>query len=280
MNYPYLIPGMQGDPASFVASATLVLGSVSKPLDARTLVTVNYASIIPADTVVNYSFRIRPGGEPQLSLNETKLDTTKTILTFYVDGGIAGRSYEVLVGAILASGAVRSDSLTVDVMGDSCVCSPLTVPPYLLGNVSSDGSVLVNTATRFFVSSSFPVNPNVLDRWFDTTTANIYDYVSDGLSTFWELAGGSSGGGGGGAGANIITIQPINPDGTTTLFTMAATSRPVTVTVANTLMVSVDGVWQEPVVDYQAAGNQIEFTQAPSADSRVFIQWFAPPGSA
>ena len=277
--YQYLIPGMQGDPASFVANTTLTLGSLSKPLDARTLVTVNYASIIPVDTLTNYSFRIKPGGEPQLSIEASALDVTKTILTFYVDGGIAGQSYEVLIGAMLLSGAVRSDQLTVDVIGDGCGCHALAVSAYLSGNVSSDGSVIVNTAPRFFVSATFPVNPNVLDRWYDTTTANIYDFVSDGLNTFWELAGGSGGGGGGGGGANIVTIQPIFPDGTTSLFTMTATSRPVTVTIANTLFVSVDGVWQEPVVQYQASGNQLQFTQAPSADAIIFIAWFAPPGS-
>ena len=280
MNYPYLIPGTQADPASFAANATLILGTLDKPLDARTLVTVDYSGIIPTDTLSNYSFRVKPGGEPQLSIDNPTLDVTNTILTFYVDGGIAGRAYEVAVVAILLSGGVRADTLTVNVGGEDCGCCSLPAPVYPTGNVSSDGSVIVNTAPRFFVSATFPVNPRVLDRWYDTTTANIYDFVSDGLNTFWELAGGSGGGGGGGgAGTNIITIQPLSPDGVTSLFTMTSTSRPVTVTTANTLFVSVDGVWQEPVVQYQATGNQLQFTQAPSADSVIFIAWFAPPGT-
>src|SRR4029077_14024883 len=161
-----------------------------------------------------------------------------------VQGGIAGRAYDVEINIRGDQGGVYGFHWDVNVLGDDCGCALVSPPLLTNGVVSGDGSIIVNTAPRFFVSATFPVAPNVLDRCYDTSTGNIYDYVSDGLDTFWELAGGGGGGGGGG-GANIITIQPIFPDGTTTTFTLTSTSRPVTVTVANTLFVSVDGVWQE-----------------------------------
>jgi hypothetical protein len=41
------------------------------------------------------------------------------------------------------------------------------------------------------------------------------------------------------------------------------------------LLVSVDGVWQQPMTQYVATGNQIGFTQAPATDSIVFMLWLA-----
>jgi hypothetical protein len=43
------------------------------------------------------------------------------------------------------------------------------------------------------------------------------------------------------------------------------------------LLVSIDGVIQEPAAQYQASGDTITFLQAPSADAYVFISWFKTP---
>jgi hypothetical protein len=285
MNYPYPIPGTQvgSSRPTYVADSTRRFPVLNKTPEDFVGVTFDFTQLLPVVNVVGCWIKVRPGGEPQLMVGPPVVGMNASvptdIVTAGVEGGIPGRTYDVEINVRGQQGGIYSFHWTVNVTGDDCGCAP--IPTYPLGNgvVSGDGSIIVNTAPRFFVSATFPVAPNVLDRWYDTSSANIYDYVSDGLDTFWELAGQSGGGGGGGSAANIISIQPIFPDGTTTLFTMTATSRPVAVTVANTLMVSVDGVWQEPVADYQAAGNQIQFTQAPHADSRIFIQWFAPPGS-
>ncbi len=44
------------------------------------------------------------------------------------------------------------------------------------------------------------------------------------------------------------------------------------------LLVSLDGVVQEPISSYTAAGAVITFTTAPGADSRIFITWFETAG--
>jgi hypothetical protein len=286
MNYPYPIPGVQTGSSrpTYVADGTRRFPALSRSVDEITDVTVDFTQLSPTVNVVGCWIKVKPGGEPQLVVGPPIVGmTTGTptdIVTFDVQGGIAGRSYDVEINIRGDKGGVYSFHWTVNTLGDDCGCA--LVPAYPVGNgvVSGDGSIIVNTAPRFFVSATFPVAPNVLDRWYDTSTGNLYDYISDGLDTFWELWGGSGGGGGGGgSGANILSILPITPDGVTTIFTLATTTRPVTVTVANTLLVSVDGVWQEPVTQYQAANNQIQFTQAPFADSKVFMLWFAPPGS-
>jgi hypothetical protein len=116
-----------------------------------------------------------------------------------------------------------------------------------------------------------------LDRWYDTATGNIWDYVSSGLSSFWALSDSSGGGGGT---ANILNITPIRPDGVTTTFTLTSVvGQPVTIAGSNTLFVSVDGVWQDATTQYTATNNQITFAQAPGADSVVFMLWFAKPSN-
>lgn len=276
MNYVYPIPGAQGDVASFVANTTLVLGTLDKPLDARTLVTVDYSQLTPTVEIENYSFRVRPGGEPQLRLDASAVDVTLSLLTFYAEGGIAGQAYEIIINAKLANTEVRSDTLMVNVLGgDGCGCMVWPTLSASPGSVSGDGSLIVNTAPRFFVSATTPIGANVLDRWYNSTTGDIYDFVTNGLTSWWEK---STVGGGGGYGAQVVTMNPITPDGVTTTFTLTATDgTTVDIPTANTLLVSVDGVWQEPEVQYAASVDQLAFAQPPLLDSIVFMLWLSPP---
>jgi hypothetical protein len=280
--YQYLIPGMQGDPASFVANTTLTLGSLDKPLDAVTQVLVDYSAIIPAiSSIAGFSFRVKPGGEPQLWITDGQTGTAPS-LAFTVSGGIAGRAYELTVTTKLDTGDIRSDVLTLNVLGDGCDCvarpiaTSLSYPQgYQLNYVSADGSLYINGAPRFFVSATTPVSAQVLDRWYNVVTGDISDLVTNGLTTWWEL---STVGGGGGYGANIVKMNPITPDGVTTLFTLTATdSTLVAIQTSNNLLVSVDGVWQEPVTQFSASSDQIQFTQPPFADSVIFMLWLSPP---
>jgi hypothetical protein len=279
MNYPYPIPGSQTNPAMFIADTTHDLGFFDKvSVDTSTLISVDYSQLVPAVTLANFTLRVTPGGTPNLGISKVTLDATKTLLTFLVSGGIAGRTYDVMVTTILTGGEARSDKLTVNVYGDTFGCTPLPTPPPLNGEVSGDGSVIVNTAPRFFVSGTIPVGANVLDRWYDTANGLLYDYISNGITSLWQEAGsGGGGGGGGGSNVTILSLVPIHPDGTTTVFSLTSVvGRPVTIVGSNTVFVSVDGVWQDPTTQYTAVNNQIAFAQAPSVDSIIFMLWFAP----
>jgi len=267
---------MQGNPASFVANSTLQLGSYNKPLDAATSIFVDYSQLTPPVNLTSYSFKIRPGGSPQLSIFASEWSDTGPSLVFTVYGGIAGRSYQITINGLMSDNEVRSDYLTVNVLGgDDCGCAMVLPPPPTQGAVSGDGSIIVNTAPRFFVSATAPVAPNVLDRWYDSSTGNIFDFVTNGLLSYWEEA---TVGGGGGYGAQVVTISPITPDGITTDFTMTAVDgTDLTIPTSNTLLVSVDGVWQQPDVQFAASGDEIGFAEPPSTDSVVFMLWLSPP---
>jgi hypothetical protein len=272
-SYPYPIPGAQADPNSFVADNTGILGDIDQPLDGRTLVTVDYSQLVPAVTLVGYSFRVRPGGEPQLWIAQPQMGTGT--LSFTVEGGIGGVQYEVTIVATTDNG-VRSDVLNVNLLGDGCGCSLIAPPPYFGDVTSSDGSVIVNTSPRFFVSATPPVGPNVLDRWYDTTNGIVLDYISNGLYTSWVITGGGGGGGGGGGSSTIRRIDAITPDGVKVTFPLTAIDgTTVAITGDTYLLVSVDGVWQEPTSQYSAAGDIVVFTQPPTADAHVFMLWFS-----
>jgi hypothetical protein len=236
---------------------------------------VDYSQLIPATTLTAFSFKVRPGGEPLLWIESPAIGTTPT-LTFFVSGGIGETQYQLLIVATMGDTDVRTDILNVNISGNGCGCSPPMPKQMFADATSGDGIIITNIAPRFFVSSTPPVNPNVLDRWYDTASGQMSDYITNGATNGW-VPGVSTEGGGGGGGSNIIKMEPITPDGVTTTFTMVASDgTTVNVSGTNYLFVSVDGVWQEGPNQYLVSGNQITFSQAPSVDSHIFMYWFAP----
>lgn len=186
MNSPYPIPTAQTNLYAFVASTTNVLGNVDKSVDERILISIDYSQLIPAVVLQKYSFRINVGGEPQLWIDGSRLGSTSTSLTFFISGGIAGQIYNVAVIAKLIDGESRSDLLSVNVYGESDNnCVIITPPPSIGVSVTGDGSIIVNTAPRFFVSSTAPVGANVLDQWYNTTNGQVLNYITNGTSSYW-----------------------------------------------------------------------------------------------
>ena len=79
--------------------------------------------------------------------------------------------------------------------------------------------------------------------------------------------------------ANTVLLSPITPDGVKTVFTgltVASNGHAVNVAKNEELLVSVDGVQQQPGLAYNASGAQITFAEAPYASAVVFIVWFGP----
>ena len=94
----------------------------------------------------------------------------------------------------------------------------------------------------------------------------------------WDLLSGSDVN----VGVNIrkVTIAPV-PDGVRTEFTMTyvdagSATKPVNITGGPQLAVSLDGVFQEPGVDYVASGNVLTMGTAPQINSRFWGLWYTP----
>jgi hypothetical protein len=78
-----------------------------------------------------------------------------------------------------------------------------------------------------------------------------------------------------------LKTTPATPDGTTLTFTLAtkATGGPmVSLTKSEELLVSLDGIIQEPGYAYTAIAASLTFTTAPTVDSRLFITWYQSVG--
>ena len=78
---------------------------------------------------------------------------------------------------------------------------------------------------------------------------------------------------------NTVLVSPITPDGVKTTFTgltVASNGHAVNVAKNEELLVSVDGVQQQPGTAYNASAAQITFAEAPRADALIFIIWFGP----
>ena len=181
--YPYPIPNSQSNPASFLVGTTGRLGCYTKPIDARALITIDYGVL----QIAAYAFRIRPGGSPQLAIDTVALSTNNSVLTFYLSGGIAGRSYELaILTTLLSTNEMRTDILNVNIPGDDSSCQ-IVQPVANNGLTSPDGSVYINTAPRMFVSATPPNGARVMDQWWNTTTLKLYSFIADGTTSYWTL---------------------------------------------------------------------------------------------
>jgi hypothetical protein len=277
MNYP--IPYSQGNTTYFYANSVNNAGTFNKPMNDRVQISLDYSKLVPPIAVSKVWFEIEPGGVPPLTIDSVV--TTATLVTFYVGGGYADMSYNILINAMGAASAVHSDLLVVNVFGeDGCDCNYVS-PRDQTNIITNDGELFVNRNIRFFVNATAPTNANLLDRWYNLIDGNWYDYVTDGLTNFWALSSISQppppdGGGGSGATGNITIkkMQPLNLDGVTNTFPLISVDMfTPNVTTDNSLFVSIDGVWQEPSAQFSASGSSITFATPPAADSYVFILW-------
>jgi hypothetical protein len=78
---------------------------------------------------------------------------------------------------------------------------------------------------------------------------------------------------------NTVLLSPIVPNGVQTVFTgltVASNGHAVNVAKNEELLVSVDGVQQQPGGAYNALNATITFSEAPAANSNIFIVWFGP----
>jgi len=194
MNYAYPIPGSQVQPEIFTSDVSGVLGSYDKPLNAKIQLKVDY-SLLPVPPLIStFSFQITPGGEPQLKVSAPAVDIISgDALRFVIEGGIAGRTYTMTINVIGSAGGVRSDVLTINVLGDGdCDCQ-IIQPVVNNGLTSPDGSLFVNTGPRLFVSATPPMQARVMDQWYNSITNQVYINVSDGDTSYWVLMSGFTG---------------------------------------------------------------------------------------
>src|SRR5271157_2213215 len=84
----------------FYAVGTFTLGSITQPVNATTLITVDYSQVSPAPVFAStpiFSFYVDRGNGPPLVIDNPVWNGTVPSLTFNISRGIPGIQYTVAI---------------------------------------------------------------------------------------------------------------------------------------------------------------------------------------
>lgn len=255
----------------YASDTTTYLGRFSKDAAATVMCRLDYSGLaVPPSGPETELYSIDIGSNPPLAVSSSSYDPNGQYLDFILSGGLEGQEYNL---AIAISGTVgRTDTMTIDVPLSTCDCGGSTnaganIATYPAGY----GTVFINSAIKYTISSAQPPGANIKDQWYNPDTSVLYEYITDGVSTWWQQITPTIE-----STAATYKLKPIVPDGATTTFSLTTVEGKSPIIGASTdLIVSVDDVIQNPDVDYKAFQNQIMFVVPPAADSIIFMTWFA-----
>lgn len=190
------VPIAYNNGAQFYPDATGDVGNLYKDVDDQTLVVFDYTSLLGSGKSVSAitGFTLDIQTNPQLIISKASIpDSAKQRISFVVSAGVGGVTYGVSVG-ILFSDAVTTYThlLHINVTSptiDSC-CNPGSNPIAISAGLQqaklAPPGVYANALPRYFVQSTPPTGPHVFDRWYNNATSVISDYVTDGVSSWWQ----------------------------------------------------------------------------------------------
>jgi len=176
------------DSVYFFADSTLTLGPLVKQIKDQTLVIVDFSHVTPPHTVTGYSFTIDVSSNPALVVSYPKVDLAGDIVTFLVSGGIAGQQYNINFTTNVDINA-RTDVLTINIPSAAGDCSQINPVPQIYTQLplGEPTQGYVNSAVRYFWGAAPPMNPNVMDQWYDPTADTLYEWVTNGTDFFWQI---------------------------------------------------------------------------------------------
>jgi hypothetical protein len=193
----YSPPSYFSSAAQFYPDSTGQIGTFIKSPMAQTLVTLDYSQILTSGiTIKKVSYVLDVQTTPLLVISNSNITTT--LLNFIISGGWSGIVYNLTVQATLSNSAVRTDVLTIEVMGDNCMgydpCRPVgraivpcSIPTsYQQAILSSDCSSYKSGCITYYICDAPPVNPNVMDQWYNTTDHTVQEYLTDGVTFWWQ----------------------------------------------------------------------------------------------
>jgi hypothetical protein len=186
----YALPSgvVNTDSVYYFADTTLALGPLVKQISDQTLVIVDFSHVTPPHTVTGYDFSIDVSSNPALVVSYPQLDVAGDILTFLVSGGIVGQQYNISLTTNVDINA-RTDILTINIPSAAGDCTPINPVPsiYTQLPLGEPTQGYVNSAVRYFWGAAAPMNPNVMDQWYDPTADTLYEWVTNGTDFFWQI---------------------------------------------------------------------------------------------
>ncbi len=190
MGYSLPTGVVNSDSAFFFADDTLVLGPYVKQVTEQTLVVIDYSQVTPSIIVDELNFQVDVSSNPALVISYPQIDQTGGLITFLLSGGITGQQYNISVNVTSPSAVARTDLFVVNIpsAGD-CACGTINPVPAIYTQISLGEPTqgYVNTGVRFFWGVTPPANPTVLDQWYTPDTGTLYEYITDGVSFFWDM---------------------------------------------------------------------------------------------
>jgi len=185
----YALPSgvVNTDSAYFYADTTLALGPLVKNLQDQTLVIIDYSQLT-SFVVDGYDFLVDVTSNPALVISYPELNPQGDLLTFLLSGGIVGQQYNLSVNTVADINS-RTDVLTINIPSSSGDCSFINPVPQIYSQlpVGDPTQGYVNTGVRYFWGAAPPNAPNVMDQWYDPTADTLYEWVTDGVSYFWQV---------------------------------------------------------------------------------------------
>ena len=179
--------------AVFFPDGSGAVGSAFKALDAQMLVTFDYSAVVtPGGTPESISsFTLDIQTNPQLIVSKASISGNR--VNFIVSAGVGGLTYGLTVGTTFTDNSIHNDVLYINVVtspADGC-CTPggMAVAPIAGGYqqaLLAQIGVYGNTMPRYFVSPTEPPGAKIFDRWYNSTTGVISDFVTDGVSPWWQ----------------------------------------------------------------------------------------------
>jgi hypothetical protein len=253
----------------YASDSTTTIGIFNKDVAAYVMCRLDYSGLTVPPGTETASFSIDIGSNPPLAVSSSNYDQTNKHLDFIVSGGVEGQKYNLT--ATITGTINRSDVITFDVPLTTCDCGSVSLSPNVASYPSGTGMVFVNSAIKYSISTAAPSGANIKDQWYNSSTGVLYEYITDGVSFWWQQMIPT-------LGATFLTykMKALTLDGFTTDFTLQTVDGKTPDVLASTdLIVSVDDVIQNPDLEYKAFHDQIQFTTPPAADSIVFITWLA-----
>ena len=119
------------------------------------------------------------------------------------------------------------------------------------------------TGITYTTATTPPGTANVADQWYNTTTNTLYEYMSDGTSTYWvDIQSPVT--------ASYVTSGYINraytANGTGTTYTVTSGCG------VNDVLVFINGICQMPTTDYTISGAVLTLGSTPAANTVIQIR--------
>ena len=238
------------------STAVLTTGAQPNITSIGTLGNLTVTNNVSANTLTtgsgsNANLTIDPDGTGNLIISNTTPVVMSNTLTS--NGNIIFSGANVTLGPagnVHISGGTTNQYLKTDGSGNLSWGTP-------------SGGGGGGTSLTYTAASTPPGSANIADQWYNTSSNTLYEYISDGTSSYWvDIQTPTV--------SSTVSLTYLNRsytgDGTTVNFTVTSGST------VNNVLVYVAGLAKMPTTDYTITGTTLTFVSAPIGSAVIMIR--------